>query len=70
MFYALSYCENVPVNSMHELRNYKDTIAKCRHLKIFTYEGTLRQVYIKIYRLDIQSVMLAILTHLCELLPL
>ncbi len=31
---------------------------------------TLRKVFIKVYRLEIQSVMLVISTQLCELLPL
>jgi hypothetical protein len=43
--------------------------AKCRHLK-FTCKETLRQVFINVYRLEIQSVMLVFLTQLCELLPL
>jgi hypothetical protein len=40
------------------LINYKETKAKCRHLKKFTCKGTLRQVFIRVYRLEIQSVML------------
>ncbi len=44
--------------------------AKCRHLKKLTCEGTLRQVFIRVYRLEIQSVMLVFLTQLCELLSL
>ncbi len=32
--------------------------AKCRHLKKLTCKGTLRQVFIRVYRLEIQSVML------------
>jgi hypothetical protein len=48
--------------------NYKDTKTKCRHLKKLTSKGTLRQVFIRVYRLEIQSVMLV--TQLCELLPL
>jgi hypothetical protein len=42
-----------------------DTKAKCRHLK--NCAGTLRPVFIRIYRLGIQSVMLV---QLCELLSL
>jgi len=42
----------------HGLINYIDIKAKCRHLKKVTCKGTLRQVFIKIYRLGIQSVML------------
>ncbi len=39
-------------------------------LKIFTCKGTLRQVFIRVYRLGIQSVMFVFSTKLCELLPL
>ncbi len=42
----------------HGLINFIDTKAKCRHLKKFTCKGTLRQVFIRVYRLEIQSVML------------
>ncbi len=38
--------------------NYKDTKAKCRHLKKLTCKGILLQVFIRVYRLEIQSVML------------
>ncbi len=38
--------------------------------KKLTWKGTLRQVFIKVYRLEIQSVMLVFSTQLCELLPL
>jgi hypothetical protein len=31
---------------MHGLINYKDSKAKCRHLKKLTCKGTLRQVFI------------------------
>jgi hypothetical protein len=47
MFYALSYCEIVPVNSIHELSNYKDIKTNCRHLKKLTWKGTLRQVFLE-----------------------
>jgi hypothetical protein len=30
----------------HELINYIDTKAKCRHLKKLTCKGTLRQVFV------------------------
>jgi hypothetical protein len=40
------------------LISYIDIKAKCRHLKKFTCKGTLRQVFIRVYRLEIQSVML------------
>jgi hypothetical protein len=54
----------------HGLVNYKDTIAKCRHLKKLTCTETLRQVFIRAYRLEIQSDMLIFSIQLCELLPL
>ncbi len=54
---------------VHRLIN-TDTKAKCRHLKKLTCKGTLRQVYIIVYRLEIQSVTLVFSTQLCELLPL
>jgi hypothetical protein len=38
--------------------NYKDTKTNCRHLKKFTCKGTLRKVFIGVYRLEVQSVML------------
>jgi hypothetical protein len=38
--------------------------------KILTCKGTLRQVFIRFYRLQIQSVLLIFSTQLCELLPL
>jgi hypothetical protein len=46
------------VTSPHGLSNYIDTKAKCCHLKILTCNGTLLQVFIRVYRLEIQSVML------------
>jgi hypothetical protein len=46
----------------HGLINYKDTKAKSK--------GTSRQVFVRVYRLEIQSVMLVFSTQLCELLPL
>jgi hypothetical protein len=49
------------------LINYTDTKAKCRHLKTLTYKGTLRQLFIRLYRLEIQSVILVFFTQLCEL---
>jgi hypothetical protein len=54
----------------HGRINFKDTIAKCPHLKKLTCKGTLQQVFTRIYRLEIQSVMLVFSTQLCELLPL
>jgi hypothetical protein len=58
------------VLSSHGLINYIDTKAKCRHLKKLTCKGTLRQVFIRVYRLEIQSVMLVFSTHIYELLPI
>jgi hypothetical protein len=37
--------------------------AKCRHLNKFTCKGTVRQVFIRVYRLVIQSVMLVLQEH-------
>ncbi len=54
----------------HGLMNFIDTKAKCRHLKKLTCNGTLRQVFIRVYRLEIQSVMLIFSIQLCKLLPL
>ncbi len=54
----------------HVLINYIDTEAKCRHLKKLTCKGNLRQLFIKMYRLEIQSVILVCSIQLCELLPL
>jgi hypothetical protein len=54
----------------HELINYKDTKATCRYLKKLAGKGTLRQVFIRFYTLEVQSVMLVFSTQLCELLPL
>jgi hypothetical protein len=52
----------------HGLITYLDTKAKCRHIKKLTCKGTLPQVFIKVYRLVILSVMLVFSTQLCELL--
>jgi hypothetical protein len=38
--------------SVHGLIHYKDTKATCRHLKIFTCKGTLRQLFIRVYTVD------------------
>ncbi len=54
----------------HGLINYKNTKVKCCHLKELTCKGTLRKVFGRVYRLEIQSVMLVFSTQLCELLPL
>ncbi len=49
---------HIPSFPHHGLINIIDTKAKFRHLKKLTCEGTLRQVFIRFYRLEIQSVML------------
>ena len=67
LFLAVSYIFG---DSLLKIMDYKDTKAKCRHMKILTCKGTLRQVFIKVYGLEIQSVMLVFSTQLCELLPL
>jgi hypothetical protein len=51
------------------LTNYIFTKAKCRHLKKLACKGTLRQVFIEVYILEIQSVLLVFSNQLCELLP-
>jgi hypothetical protein len=43
---------------------------KCRHLKQLTFKETLMQVFIRVYRLEKQSVMLVFSTQPCEQLPL
>jgi hypothetical protein len=53
----------------HGLMNYIDTTAKCRHLKQLTCKGALRQMFIRVYRLKIQSIMLVFSIQLCERLP-
>ncbi len=54
----------------HGLMIYIDAKAKCRRLNILTCNGTLQQVFIGVYRLEIQSVMLVFSTQICELLSL
>jgi hypothetical protein len=39
----------------HGVFNYKDTIAKCRHLQKLTCKGTLPEVFIRVHRLDTVS---------------
>ncbi len=56
------------VTTARGLMNYKDTKAKCRHPKKITCRGTLRQVFIRVFRLEIQSVMLVFSTQHCPLL--
>jgi hypothetical protein len=52
---------------IHGLINYIDTKGKCRHLKNI---DLFRQLFIRVPRLEIQSVMLVFSTQICELLPL
>jgi hypothetical protein len=54
----------------HGLINNIDTKAKCCHLKKLTCKGTLWPMFIRIYRLEIQSVMLVFFTKHCKLFPL
>ncbi len=51
----------------HGLINNIETKAKCRHLQKLTCKG---QVFIRVHRLKMQSIMLVFSTQLCELLPL
>jgi hypothetical protein len=46
------------VTLAHGLIYYKETKLKCRHLRKLTCKWTLRQVFVKVYRLEMQSVML------------
>jgi hypothetical protein len=59
-----------PLEYTHGLINYKDTKTKCRGLKKLTFKGSLRQLFIRVYGLEIQSLMLVFSTQLCQLLPL
>ena len=72
MFRIISVTEqsNTPTRIKIKLIEGNAKMAKCRHLKILTCTGTLRQVIIRVYRLEIQSIMLVSSTKLCELLPL
>jgi hypothetical protein len=65
-FASQHFCASLSDIYHHGLINYLDTKAKCRHLKKFTCTGTLQQVFIRVYRLEI----LVFTTALCELLPL
>jgi hypothetical protein len=58
------------VQPMDYVFNFMDTNANCHHLNKFTCKGTLWQVFSKVYRLEVQSVILVFSTQLCELLPL
>ena len=50
--------DHTTVSNPHGLINYKDNKTKCCHLKKLTFQGTLRLVFIRVYRLEMQSVML------------
>ena len=55
----------------HGLINYIETKAKGFHLKKLTCKGTLMQVFIRVYSLEIHfNNMLVFLTQLCKLLTL
>ncbi len=51
----------------HGLINYKDTKTKCCHLKKFTCNciATFRLVFIRVYKLEIQSVMFVFRPSFC-----
>ncbi len=51
----------------HGLINFIDTKPRCHHLKKLTCKWTLRQVFIRVFRLELESVMLVFSTQLCEL---
>ncbi len=59
-----------PFHFTRGLINCIDTKAKCCHLKKLTCKETLRQVFIRVSRLEIQSVMSVFFNQFCELLPL
>ncbi len=50
----------------HRLINYIDTKAKCRHLKNWSVKGLCGRCFIRVYRLNIKSVMLVFSTQLCK----
>jgi hypothetical protein len=49
----LKFLDHLFVGVIHGLINCKDTKAKCRHQKKLICKGTLRQVFIRVYRLEI-----------------
>ncbi len=55
---------------LFEKKRLIESKAKCRHLLKLACKRTLRQVFIRVYRLEIQTVMLVFSTQLCELLVL
>ncbi len=68
--YAVVFKKCGSVEADHGLVNYIDTKANCSHLKKLTGKWTLRQVFIRVFRLEIQSVILVFSTQLCELMNL
>ncbi len=69
IFYLMLIFSNFAAD--HGLINYIETKAKGCHLKKFTCKGTLRQVFIRVYRLELHfNHILVFLTQLCELLTL
>ncbi len=64
------FCLNRTCGVIRWTNNDIDISAKCRQLKKLTWKGTLRQMFIRVYRLKIQSVMSVNSTRFCELLPL
>jgi hypothetical protein len=67
-YILFTYC--IQKGWAHWLINYKDTKAKCRHFKNNWPIGNLRQLFTRVYRLEIKSVMLVFSTQLCILFPL
>ncbi len=67
IFYLMLIFSDFAVD--HGLINYIETKAKGCHLKKITCKGTLRQVFIRVYRLELHfNHMLVVLIQLCELL--
>jgi hypothetical protein len=56
--YVMTIDQYISKFFIYGLIKYRDTKTKFRHLKKLTCKGTLRQVFIRVYRLEIQSVML------------
>jgi hypothetical protein len=54
---------------MHRIINYKRHQSKMSSSENIACKGTLQQVFIRVYRLEIQSIMLALSIQLCKLLP-
>ena len=54
----------------HGLIHFKDNNTECRYQNKLTCKKTLWHGFIRVYRLEIQSVMLVFSTQLCEMLSL